>query len=84
MIYIAGPALAFFILWVRATLNLRADVRDLKRQLSAAREWLKTAENYSTHLEKEHFEIRKLVNAKVGERTTTAVKNYVERRRVWS
>ena len=64
--------------------DLRKDLIILRKQRDTSYEFLRTAENYSHTLEREQYEIRRIVNARNGERTSDAVKNWTNSRRAWS
>lgn len=64
--------------------ELKKDARVLRQQRDAAHGFLQSAESYSMALEKERLEIRKVVGAKIKERTVDAVRRKISEPRLWS
>ena len=68
----------------RRNRQLRKDNAIFLRQRDAAHGFLQSAESYARALEQEQFEIRRVVGARIKERTVEAVRRKISEKRVWS
>lgn len=77
-------ASAVMLLMIWRLRQLKKENTTLRRQRATAFKHLAAAENYSNLLEQEQFEIRRIVGAKTGERTSAVVRRCMGERRMWS
>ena len=64
--------------------QLRKDNAIFRQQRDTSHKFLQAAENYTRNLEQDQFEIRRVVGARIKERTVDAVRRRLSEKRLWS